>query len=220
MDSNEAMGHMGLVHMVAERYRHHCGAAITYADLVQEGAIGLCRAAEMYDRNKARCFSTYAVGWIRAMIWRALRRRWQVTVPEYRYVRWRVARGEFTTFPSQSTMLSLDGAPPGDHGVRDSGAAIAEAAEAVGAATPEDLVCRARLRAAVRRAIARMDPPLRDRERIVLQQRILADEPRRLREIGADLGVTRQRVRQMEVAVRRRLRLALAPLCAELREAV
>jgi RNA polymerase sigma factor (sigma-70 family) len=220
MDSNEAMGHMGLVHMVAERYRHHCGAAITYADLVQEGAIGLCRAAEMYDRNKARCFSTYAVGWIRAMIWRALRRRWQVTVPEYRYVRWRVARGEFTTFPSQSTMLSLDGAPPGDHGVRDSGAAIAEAAEAVGAATPEDLVCRARLRAAVRRAIARMDPPLTGRERLILDQRILASDPRTLGDIGAELGISRERVRQIQRGIMRRVRTALMEHRAEWKVAI
>lgn len=53
---------LGLVHAVARTYR---GSGVPFADLVQEGTIGLVRAVERFDHRRAVKFSTYAVWWIR-----------------------------------------------------------------------------------------------------------------------------------------------------------
>jgi RNA polymerase primary sigma factor len=53
---------LGLVHAVARTYR---GAGVPYADLVQEGTVGLVRAAELFDHRRGVRFSTYAAWWIR-----------------------------------------------------------------------------------------------------------------------------------------------------------
>jgi RNA polymerase primary sigma factor len=58
-----------LVHAVARRYR---GASVPYDDLVQEGTVGLIRAAELFDHRRGVKFSTYAVWWIQRSIYDAL----------------------------------------------------------------------------------------------------------------------------------------------------
>jgi RNA polymerase primary sigma factor len=56
---------LGLVHMLAGRYRV---VDVPFADLVQEGTVGLVRAAERFDYRRGLKFSTYAVWWIRRSI--------------------------------------------------------------------------------------------------------------------------------------------------------
>src|SRR6202008_2292111 len=52
---------LGLVHLVARGYR---GGAVPFTDLIQEGTVGLVRAAERFDHRRGLKFSTYAVWWI------------------------------------------------------------------------------------------------------------------------------------------------------------
>jgi RNA polymerase primary sigma factor len=56
---------LGLVHSIAARYR---GSGIPFADLVQEGTIGLMRAVERFDHRRDVRFSTYAAWWIRRSV--------------------------------------------------------------------------------------------------------------------------------------------------------
>jgi RNA polymerase primary sigma factor len=56
---------LGLVHAVARNFR---GSGVPFADLVQEGTIGLVRAVELFDHRRGLKFSTYAVSWIRHSI--------------------------------------------------------------------------------------------------------------------------------------------------------
>lgn len=63
------LANMGLVFKVAGRFRH---ASLSLHDLVQDGAIGLMRAVDMFDPDKGFRFSTYAVWWIRHAMGRAL----------------------------------------------------------------------------------------------------------------------------------------------------
>ena len=61
--------HLRLLPWLARRYR---GQGMPFEDLIQEGAIGLIRAAEKYDPARGTQFSTYATWWIRHAITRAL----------------------------------------------------------------------------------------------------------------------------------------------------
>jgi len=56
---------LGLVHAVAQRYRNR---GVPFDDLVQEGTLGLARAAEKFDHRRGLKFSTYAVWWIRRSV--------------------------------------------------------------------------------------------------------------------------------------------------------
>ena len=64
MKAKERMiqSNLGLVHAVARTYR---GSSVPFADLIQEGTVGLVRAVERFDHRRAVKFSTYAVWWIR-----------------------------------------------------------------------------------------------------------------------------------------------------------
>ncbi len=68
MDQQLITDNQGLVHWQARRYAW-CG--IPYEDLVQEGNLGLIRAAERFDPERGAKFSTYATWWVRQRIQRA-----------------------------------------------------------------------------------------------------------------------------------------------------
>jgi RNA polymerase sigma factor (sigma-70 family) len=87
------MANQGLVHKVARRFRK---AGVDYDALVQEGTVGLIRAADKYNPKRGR-FSTYATPWIRAHIQRALGQGFTVRVPEKRL-----------TKAHKQTVVSLD----------------------------------------------------------------------------------------------------------------
>jgi len=70
-----------LVVHVAKRYRSRRG--LSFMDLIQEGNVGLLRAAERWNPDQATRFSTYAAFWIRAHIRRALVKAGTVKVPEH-----------------------------------------------------------------------------------------------------------------------------------------
>ncbi len=64
-----------LVHKIANRYAQLATAALDRDDLVQEGMVGLIRAADLYDPARGVKFLTYATWWVRAAILRALTAR-------------------------------------------------------------------------------------------------------------------------------------------------
>jgi RNA polymerase primary sigma factor len=69
---------LGLVHMLAGRYRV---ADVPFADLVQEGTVGLVRAVERFDYRREIKFSTYAVWWIRRSILDAIADAGVIRIP-------------------------------------------------------------------------------------------------------------------------------------------
>jgi RNA polymerase primary sigma factor len=213
-----------LVVAVARRYR---GTGLELPDLIQEGNLGLLKAVERFDHTRGFRFSTYATWWIRQAISRGLADRSRaVRLPLHAHelfvkLRWvELAvwqeQGRAPTEAELAARLgvrierlrdirragreltSLD-APLGD----DGGTTLSGVLPDRDAPDPGAALADAELRDAVRAALTKLAP----REEQVLRLRFGVDDdtPRTLDQVGAVLGVTRERVRQIELRALRKL---------------
>ena len=175
-----ATSNLPFVVAVARRFAHR-GARLD--DLVQEGNIGLMKAIEHFDPKKNVRFATYAVWWIRAYITRYLKdNRSQV----------RGGEGERGAMSD----LSLD-VPVED----DSDATWVDRLEDAGP-TPDLLAMNGQRDEQVKEALGKVRKRIGDLGWDILQERLTQDKPRTLEELGARWGVSRERVRQVELRTR------------------
>ena len=222
-----------LVVHVARRYM---GQGVPLGDLIQEGVIGLNRAVEKFDWRKGFKFSTYATWWIRQACQRAVANqaktiRIPVHVDERRRKlararqRFEVAEGREPTVEelAQAAELEVQHArealeaveatvslnrPVGDSGDGELGDLFANERSIDPADEAEDTLRHE----SVRRALALLP----DRQRRIMELRFGFDgDAKSLEAIGKELGLTRERVRQLESDSLHRLQSILGEQLAE-----
>ena len=218
-----------LVVQVARRYLNR---GLPLPDLIEEGNLGLLRAAEKYEPERGTRFSTYAVWWIRQAIVRALANQARtIRLPVHvelllgRYAReekrltQRLGRIPTTAEVAQALGMSVDDVQeleeirqrqplpldaPAREGEGRLGDVLADPSPGPSEAVGELLRARADL-------VSVLDD-LAANERAVLRRRfgLEGDEPETLEAIGRRMGLTRERVRQIEAGGLRKLRALLA----------
>jgi RNA polymerase sigma-32 factor len=217
--------------LIAHNLKHVLAIALEYRrwgvpveDLVQQGCMGLLHAARRFDPERAACLRTYAAYWIRAEIR-------DYVVRGHRIVRLGTTRTErramraFRSTPvANAEQLAQDSGMPLAR-CQLLWAVLVQRDRSLDAPTPTGLLGRdllptntpdpeacaveqQRHQQAFARASRALDA-LTERERCIVRARMMADEPETLDRLGARLGVSRERVRQLETRARQKMHDAL-----------
>ncbi len=221
-----------LVVMIAREYER---AFRNLLDLIQEGNIGLMESLKNFDPYRGVRFPSYAVWWIRAYIIRYLMNNWRMV----KLGTTQAQRRLFFNLQKEKEKLEAEGFVPGARLIaqrldvkeseviemdqRLSGGDVSTDAPMVqgesltllntladDSPTPEDILAEDEYREAVRERLRIFGKGLKDKELVVFRERLMAEQPLTLREIGERYGISRERVRQIENRVKKKLKSYLS----------
>jgi RNA polymerase sigma-32 factor len=224
-------GNLRLVVKIAMEYQR---AFIQVMDLIQEGNIGLMQAVKKFNPYRGVKLSSYAAWWIKAYILRYILNNWRMvkigTTQAQRKLFFNLQKekerleaqgfaatpqliGERLDVPADTVVemeqrlgrpdLSID-APAGDDGKGSVGDLISGFGD-----RQDQILANHQEMQRFREALAEFEITLNDKDTFILHHRLFADEPLTLQEIGDHLGVTRERVRQLESRLLQKMRVFL-----------
>jgi RNA polymerase sigma-32 factor len=225
-----------LVVKIAYEYKRRWAEML---ELIQEGNLGLVEAIERFDPLRGVPFTSYAQYWVRAYIlryvmdnFRAVRlsstrsgrklfwrlRKERAKLEQEGFVPTTLMLAERTGVTEQEIIdvsrvldrspLSFDAPTHGADG--ETGQSLGERLESNQTPGPEEGAAVAELRAKVAKVLQQFEAGIDDeREREIFKLRLVAEEPVPLREMGARMGISRERVRQLESRLRGQLAKAL-----------
>jgi RNA polymerase sigma-32 factor len=230
-----------LVVMIAREYQR---AFHNLLDLVQEGNVGLLEAVRNFDPYRGVRLPSYAVWWIRAYIIRYVMNNFRLV----KVGTTQAQRRLFFNLQKEKARLEAKGFKPTPKliahnlGVKereviemdmrmgasevsvdapvqgDGDTPVIELMSAPGGATAEETVANKEFYDLMRHKLDEFGHGLEGRDREIFDERLLADEPVTLQEIGERWGVSRERVRQIEEALKKRLREFLVAQVREIPE--
>ncbi len=223
------LANLRLVVKIAMEYRR---AWTNTLDLIQEGNVGLMEAVQRFDPYKDVKVSSYAVYWIRAYILkyildnmrstrmgttraerklffrlnkekRALERQGYEAEPRLLAEKLDVSEDDVIEMEARLSQPDISLSAPTLRGEGDSTYGDFIPAKGIDA---EEQVGGSELRELFMEQVKDFSQELEERDRKILEERILAENPRTLSELGKEFGVSRERVRQLEARLVNRLR--------------
>jgi RNA polymerase sigma-32 factor len=229
-----------LVVMIAREYQK---AFKNLLDLIQEGNMGLMEAVKNFDPYRGVRFPSYAVWWIRAYMIRYIMNDWRMV----KIGTTQAQRKLFFNLQKEKEKLEAEGLTPGPkllaqrlnvkedevvemeqrlaHRDLSVDVPLVEGEEATmlnflpdEKQSPEEQFADAQYRQLLREKMELFAKTLKDKELVIYRERLLNEEPITLREIGDKYGISRERVRQIEERVKKKLKNYLSKELKDFKE--
>ncbi len=230
-----------LVVKIASEFAH---ASRNLLDLIQEGNVGLMEAVRNFDPYRGIRFPSYAVWWVRAYIYRFLINNWRLvkigTTQAQRKLffnlRKETARLEAEGFTAQPLLLAqrmgvkesevremqermANSEVSLDQPAREDDAVQLLDVIPDSSDTPEEAAAHDEWRNFAHEKIDQFAATLKDKELEIFRSRLLSEDPPTLQEVGARFGISRERVRQIEARLKKRLKLFLKSQASDIEQA-
>jgi RNA polymerase sigma-32 factor len=228
-----------LVVMIAREYQK---AFKTLLDLIQEGNMGLMEAVKNFDPYRGVRFPSYAVWWIRAYMIRYIMNDWRMV----KIGTTQAQRKLFFNLQKEKEKLEAEGLTPGPRllaqrlNVKED--EVVEMEQRLASRdlsvdmpmgddeeatllhflpdqkeSPEEQIAETQYQQLLREKMEQFAETLKDKELVIFRERLLNEEPLTLREIGEKYDISRERVRQIEERVKRKLKTFLSKELKDLR---
>ena len=224
-------GNLRLVVMIAREYQR---AFKNLLDLIQEGNMGLMEAVKNFDPYRGVRFPSYAVWWIRAYIIRNIMSDWRMV----KIGTTQAQRKLFFNLQKEKEKLEAEGITPGPKllaqrlNVKED--EVVEMEQRLSSRdlsvdvpignddeatllhflpddkqTPEEQIAESQYQQLLREKMENFAETLKDKELVIYRERLLNEDPLTLREIGEKYSISRERVRQIEERVKKKLKTYL-----------
>src|ERR671918_2568759 len=229
-----------LVVMIAREYQR---AFKNLLDLIQEGNMGLMEAVRNFDPYRGVRFPSYAVWWIRAYIIRYVMNNWRMV----KLGTTQAQRKLFFNLQKEKDRLEAEGLTPGPKllaqrlNVKED--EVVEMEQRLASRdlsvdmpmgdddeatllhflpdqkkSPEEQIAETQYQQLLREKMEEFAGGLKDKELVIFRERLLNEEPLTLREIGEKYDISRERVRQIEERVKRKLKAYLSKELKDLKD--